>query len=102
MPARFLALHGEKPPSGPYPHMQWVNVDHISWLEPRFSGIEPELHLHARLKVEGMPIIDSWIASVATRAEAETKWQEFLSFIEGESEPSESSGWGSRPSALGQ
>ncbi|MFE6966761.1 hypothetical protein ACFVAJ_16755 [Agromyces sp. NPDC057679] len=58
--------------------MRWVNPEKISIIEPAIRGVEPDLHLIARLKVEGVPEFESWVAKARDRSEVDSLWREFL------------------------
>lgn len=76
--ARLVALPGRARGGGDPVPARWINPEHIVSVRPRMAGGPPQVELLIELKLEGMPLFETWLGSFSTLDAADQRWQAFL------------------------
>lgn len=78
MTVRLVALPGRVAGQTEPAAVRWINPEHIVSIRPRMGGGEPELDLIVEIKLEGIPLFETWLGSFRTVQKADERWQAFL------------------------
>jgi hypothetical protein len=76
--ARLVELPGKVSGQGEPGTVRWVNPEHVVSVRPRVTGVPPHVELHVELKLEGMPLFDSWFGTFHSVEGADRRWRAFL------------------------
>jgi hypothetical protein len=83
MSLRLVPLRGKVNGSAEPAVVMWVNPDHIVSVRPKISGTVPAIDVHVELKLEGLPLFDSWLGQFKTADAADSAWTALLAELTG-------------------
>lgn len=81
----LIALPAKGGPEGSA--SMWINPDHITSLTPHFTASQNDsgnvVHLSVQLKLQGLPMMEVWLATSTDREAVTGRWTSFIAAVNG-------------------